>query len=123
MSVVADGREGDFQLRTKVDKVLPKSIITKEKAELTTGMFSEIDAPMEFKDSEGILYSTRSRITLRCDCGEKARTFYETFYIVDSCELDALLRHNISQGQLKDESGCLPLFMRSQPKGRHARRR
>jgi hypothetical protein len=123
MSVVADGREGDFQLRTKVDKVLTKSIITKEKAELTTGMLSEIDAPRELKDSKGILYSTRSRITLRCECGMKPRSFYETFYIVDSCELDALLRHSISQGQWKDESGCLPLFMGSQPEGRHAGRR
>src|SRR5277367_2517280 len=109
MSVVADGSEGDVQLRTKVDKVLSKSIITKEKAELTSGMFLDIDAPMRFKDSKGILYSTRSLITLRCECGGKPRTFYETFYIVDSCELDALLRCNISQGQLKEEPGLLPL--------------
>jgi hypothetical protein len=106
---VGNGIEREFQLRTKKDKVLPKSIITKEKADLTQGTIVELPASMGFKDSNGVMYLTQSSITLRCAYGGSPQTFDETFYVVQSCELDALLRHNISQGQLKDELSCLPL--------------
>ena len=109
MSVAADGREGDLRLRTMVDRVLPKSIITKEKADLIQGIPAEIPEPIEFKDSKGTPYSTQHSITLRCESGGSPQTFYETFYIVDRCELDALLRHNISRGKLKNDPKCLPL--------------
>jgi len=106
---VANGREKKFQLRTKKDKALPRSIITKEKADLIKGIIVELPAPLEFKDSDGVMYVTRGSITLRCQYGESPQTFDEIFYVVDSCELDALLRRNVSQGQLKDESSCLGL--------------
>jgi hypothetical protein len=109
LTAVVNGLEMEFQLRTKKDKVLPKSIITKEKADLTQGTIVELPASMVFKDSNGVIYPTQSSITLRCAYGSSPQTFDETFYVVQSCELDALLRRNISQGQLKDEPSCLPL--------------
>jgi hypothetical protein len=117
MSVVPDGREGDFQLRTRVDRVLPNSIITKEKADLTQGMSVEIPAALEFKDSKGILYSTQHSIILRCVSGGSPKSFYETFHIVDRCELDALLRYNISEKKLKNEPKALPLQHRRKTEG------
>jgi hypothetical protein len=114
---VADGIERKFQLRTKQDKTLLKSIITQEKADLIQGIIVELPAPLQFKDSNGVMYLTRSSITLQCEYGESPQTFGETFYVVRSCELDALLRRNISQGQLKDEPSCLPLLWKVKTQG------
>jgi len=107
------GRQEKFPLRTKLDKTLPKSIITKEKAELTKGKTEVLSAPMEFKDSAGIMHLTKSWITLRYQYGRNPQTFDEIFYIVDSCEFDAMFRRDIPREHLKDERSCLPLIHRS----------
>jgi len=102
-------QEQKFQLRTKLDSKLSKSIITKEKADSTKGIIVALSTPMEFKDSAGIMYSTRSSITLRWQYGGVPQGFNEIFYIVDSCNFDAIFRSDIPRSQLKDEKGCFPL--------------
>lgn len=118
---MAKGREEKFQLRTKKDKTIPKSIITQEKADLTQGTIMELPAPMELKDFNGVMYLARSLITLRCQYEGSPQSFDETFYVVDSCELDALLQRNISKST--DKPNCLPLYWSSQTGGTQPRRR
>lgn len=101
---------------------MPKSIITKEKAELTKGKTEALSAPMEFKDSVGAVHLTRSRITLRYQYGRNPQTFDEIFYIVDSCEFDAMFRRDIPREHLKDERSCLPLIHGSNNQGMQSRR-
>jgi hypothetical protein len=117
LSVVAGGTEKKFSLRTKKDKALRESIITKEKADLIQGTIVDLPVTMEFKDSKGVTYASQSSIDLQCQYGTSLQTFGEIFYIVQSCNLDALLRRNISQGQLKDEPSCLPLLFKRQTQG------
>lgn len=119
--VVANGREEIVDLWTKLDKSLPKSVITKEKADLTRGIVLEEQTPSQFKDSQGAEYLTRGSITLRCRYGESQETFKETFYIVDGCPFGALLGRNIKKGSLKDEPGCFPLRFGQKTKGKHTR--
>jgi hypothetical protein len=99
---------------------LPKSIITKEKADLTKGTVVALPGPVELKDSGGTVYSTRSSITLRWQYGENPQGFDEIFYIVDSCEFDAMFRRNIPHSQLKDDKKCLPLQFGRQTEGTQA---
>jgi hypothetical protein len=121
LSVVASGREDIFDLWAKLDKSLPKSVIAKEKADLTKGIVLEEPTPSQFKDSQGAEYSTKASITLRCRYGESQQTFNETFYIVDSCPFDALLGRNVKKGSLKDKPGCFPLQFRRKTEGKHTR--
>ena len=104
-------------MRTKKDKALRKSIITEEKADLIQGTVVELPVTMEFKDSKGVLYASRCSIALQCEYGTSPQTFGETFYIVQNCELDALLRRDIAHGQPKGESSCLPLLFSGQTQG------
>lgn len=117
LSVVAHGQEEKLELQTKLDKSLPKSVITKEKADLTKGTVSESLKSSHFKDSDDAEYSTTASITLRCQFGESPKTFQETFYIVNVCQFDAVLRRDINKGFLKDELGCLPLKFRDKKQG------
>jgi hypothetical protein len=85
---------------------------------LTRGTVLQEQTPSQFKDSQGAEYSTTASITLRCRYGESQQTFSETFYIVDGCPFDALLRRNIKKGPLKDEPGCFPLKFGHQTEGK-----
>lgn len=114
---MANGIEEKFTLRAKKDKALTKSIITKEKADFIEGSIVELRAPLEVKDSAGTRYQTRSTITLQCEYGGSLETFGETFYIVQNCECDTLLRRNISGAQFKDEANCLPLMWKDKTQG------
>jgi hypothetical protein len=94
-----------------------------EKANLTKGMIVALSEPTEFKDSGRTMYSTQSSITLRYQYGGSPQTFDETFYIVDSCEFDAMFRRNIPDSHLNDEKGCLPLHWGTKTEGTQPRRR
>jgi hypothetical protein len=121
LSAVANGREEIVDLWSKLDESLPNSVITKEKADLTRGTALQEQNTSQFKDSQGAEYSTRASITLRCRYGESQQTFNETFYIVDSCPFDALLRRNIKKGPLKDKPGYFPLKFGRQKEGKNTR--
>jgi hypothetical protein len=102
---------------TKLDKVLSKSVITKEKASLTKGTITEASTSLPLQHSQGVVYPTGASITLVCHYGDSQQTFKETFYIVDGCHFDAMLRRDIKKGPLKDEPSSHPLLWKPKTQG------
>ena len=121
LSVVADGRTKKVELWTKLDKTLPKSIISKEKAGIAGGATQAVLSNEQLKDSDGVTYQAHLSMRLRCECHGSGLTFHETFYIVENCQFGAMLRKDISKDPLKDDPGCHMLCFKTGKRGKRCK--
>lgn len=118
--VTADGQEEDVDLTAIVDERLPNSLIRQNVVALTRGSAKPMSSLERFEDSIGRSYESCSSIELRWVQRGGTQTCDETFWIVDYCAVDVVLRRHIS-----DDSGpgVHPLAWGAQSQGKKARYR
>jgi hypothetical protein len=92
ISVVAGGPQEKVELhKTRIDKLLMKSVISKTKADQTRGVTIPAPQPEYLRDSERRTYRPHNYIILRWHMKGGAQTMEGKFYIVDECPYDAVL--------------------------------
>jgi hypothetical protein len=92
ISVVADGQQGKVELpETRIDKVLTKSVISKQKADQTHGVTIPAVQPLHLCDSRRRTYRPHDYIILRWHIKGGAQTTEGKFFIVENCPYDAML--------------------------------
>lgn len=94
--------------RTACDSGLNRSLLSRRFADETRGILEQI-APVTIRDSRGHVYHSNARVSLRWWRRNDARSFPETFYIVEGCgSYDAMLQTaNGVSGRQPDQA--LPL--------------
>jgi hypothetical protein len=104
-----------LHLSAIVDKKLPKTVISQEKARLTEG--TTFSTMITLRASDGTDYQSRAYILLRFKKHNTQRTFEEKFYLVEDCQYDVIFRKDIAKESLDTKAGCYPFIHRTQPRG------
>jgi len=113
--VVADGQQEKVALpRTRFDGKLSKSLISRERADETSGIAVAVPHSERFKDSKGTTYRPQASIVLRWHLNGSARTFEEKFYIADCSNFDAVLRRDIERELNDERANCHPFMLNSE---------
>jgi hypothetical protein len=91
ISVVADGQQEKVELsKTRIDKLLTKSVISKTKADQTHGVTIPAPQPEYLRGSDRKTYRPHTYIVLRWHMKGGAQTMEGKFFIVDQCPYDAV---------------------------------
>jgi len=97
---------------------LDKNLISREKADLTKGAIGKATSSTHLRDFAGNEYESQDLITLRCRYAGRQRTFNETFYIVESCHFDVMLRRSIARDALEEERSAYPVYLKPHNEGK-----
>src|SRR5436853_7192244 len=95
-----------LNLSAIVDKKLPKTVISQEKARLTKG--TTFPTTITLRASNGTDYRAEAYILLRFKKLNSHRTFEEKFYLVEDCQYDVIFRKDIAKESLDTKAGCYP---------------
>lgn len=104
-----------LHLSAIVDKKLPKTMISREKAQLTKG--TTFSTTISLRASDGTDYQSEAYILLRYKKHNTQRTFEEKFYLVEGCQYDVIFRKDITRESLDTKAGCYPFRYRTQTRG------
>ena len=100
-------------LRGIVDKKLRRSIISSDVSRRIAGAIQLSKESPELIDSYNDRHYSRTSISLRWNVDGRSRSFQETFFIVDYCRPDIVLRNDIDLEGRALASG--PYLMRLEP--------
>ena len=107
-------------LRGIVDKKLRRSIISSDVSRRIAGAIHLSKELLELEDSYNNRHYSRESTSLRWNVDGASRSFQETFFIVDYCRFDIMLRNDIDLEECDLVSGSQYIWVETKSTGTFA---